>query len=103
MSWCPRAREHANLSIRRGPWSAAACCRLWAAAICKAQASLRTSMRRSVKSRTARRGGLTFFAPTSAKLFIAFQVPRPSTSPLSGFSEAAKRSPNWPWDFFAAR
>jgi len=33
MNWRPRTREHANLSIRRGPWSAAACCRLWAAAI----------------------------------------------------------------------
>ena len=47
MNWCPRTRAHANLNIRRGPWSAAACCRLWAAAICKAQASLRTPRRPS--------------------------------------------------------
>ena len=34
---------------------------------------------------------------------FAFVIPRPSTSLLSRFFRAAKKSPNWPWDFFAAQ
>jgi len=43
------------------------------------------------------------FCANERKAFHCLSSTPPFHLSLSGFSEAAKRSPNWPWDFFAAR